>query len=47
MAVVTGAPDGVGVFRKPPLWLKPGDRGTIESEQIGALANPVEQKSAR
>jgi 2-keto-4-pentenoate hydratase/2-oxohepta-3-ene-1,7-dioic acid hydratase in catechol pathway len=27
--------------RKPPVWLKSGDRITIEIEEIGALSNPV------
>jgi 2-keto-4-pentenoate hydratase/2-oxohepta-3-ene-1,7-dioic acid hydratase in catechol pathway len=39
--ILTGTPQGVGVARKPPLWLKPGDRITIEIDKIGLLTNPV------
>jgi 2-keto-4-pentenoate hydratase/2-oxohepta-3-ene-1,7-dioic acid hydratase in catechol pathway len=39
--ILTGTPHGVGMARKPPRWLKPGDRVTIEIEKIGALTNPV------
>lgn len=39
--ILTGTPQGVGMARKPPLWLKPGDTVTIEIEKIGALTNPV------
>ncbi|MBC2666827.1 fumarylacetoacetate hydrolase family protein [Novosphingobium flavum] len=37
----TGTPSGVGFSRKPPLWMKPGDRCTIEIEGVGRLSNPV------
>ncbi|HPH96730.1 MAG TPA: fumarylacetoacetate hydrolase family protein [Anaerolineaceae bacterium] len=39
--ISTGTPDGVGVFRKPPVFLKPGDQIEIEIEKIGTLSNPV------
>ncbi|HOX24616.1 MAG TPA: fumarylacetoacetate hydrolase family protein [Candidatus Krumholzibacteria bacterium] len=39
--VATGTPGGVGVFREPPVFLKPGDLVTVEIEGIGKLANPV------
>ena len=39
--IFTGTPHGVGMARKPPLWLKPGDNVTVEIEGIGALTNPV------
>lgn len=39
--ILTGTPHGVGMARKPPVWLKSGDRITIEIEKIGALENPV------
>ncbi|MDQ3237690.1 MAG: fumarylacetoacetate hydrolase family protein, partial [Actinomycetota bacterium] len=35
-------PPGVGMARDPQLWMKPGDEVTIEIENLGALANPVE-----
>jgi 2-keto-4-pentenoate hydratase/2-oxohepta-3-ene-1,7-dioic acid hydratase in catechol pathway len=39
--ILTGTPHGVGYARKPPVFLKPGDRVTVEIEHIGALTNPV------
>jgi 2,4-didehydro-3-deoxy-L-rhamnonate hydrolase len=39
--ILTGTPAGVGVFRKPPRLLQPGDEVTIEIEGIGVLSNPV------
>lgn len=39
--IATGTPPGVGFARKPPLYLKPGDRMEVEIEGLGVLANPV------
>ena len=39
--IATGTPEGVGHPRTPPLWLKPGDRISVEIEKIGRLSNPV------
>ncbi|MEI6033235.1 MAG: fumarylacetoacetate hydrolase family protein [Verrucomicrobiae bacterium] len=39
--ILTGTPSGVGMARKPPVWLQPGDIVTVEIERIGALTNPV------
>jgi 2-keto-4-pentenoate hydratase/2-oxohepta-3-ene-1,7-dioic acid hydratase in catechol pathway len=39
--ILTGTPAGVGIFRKPPRLLQPGDEVTIEIERIGSLTNPV------
>lgn len=39
--IVTGTPSGVGIARKPPLWMKPGDICTVEIEGIGRLSNPI------
>ncbi len=39
--IVTGTPAGVGLARKPPLWMKPGDVCEVEVEGIGVLRNPV------
>jgi 2-keto-4-pentenoate hydratase/2-oxohepta-3-ene-1,7-dioic acid hydratase in catechol pathway len=39
--IATGTPAGVGAFRKPPVFMQPGDEITIEIEGIGALTNPV------
>jgi 2-keto-4-pentenoate hydratase/2-oxohepta-3-ene-1,7-dioic acid hydratase in catechol pathway len=35
--VATGTPDGVGTGRKPPLWMKAGDRLEVEISGIGTL----------
>lgn len=39
--ILTGTPAGVGVFRDPQRFLRPGDEVTIEIERIGSLTNPV------
>jgi 2,4-diketo-3-deoxy-L-fuconate hydrolase len=39
--VSTGTPAGVGVFRKPPIFLKLGDIVRLEADQIGVLQNNV------
>jgi 2-keto-4-pentenoate hydratase/2-oxohepta-3-ene-1,7-dioic acid hydratase in catechol pathway len=39
--ILTGTPEGVGMAKEPPLWLKPGDRYEVEIECIGTLSNPV------
>jgi len=39
--ISTGTPAGVGIVRKPPVLLKPGDVVRIEIEGIGALENQV------
>lgn len=39
--IVTGTPSGVGLARKPPLFMKAGDRVEVEIENIGILSNPV------
>ena len=39
--ILTGTPHGVGLARKPPVYLKDGDTVTIEIEKIGQLTNPV------
>ena len=39
--ILTGTPQGVGFARKPPVFLKDGDRVTVAIEHIGALTNPV------
>jgi 2-keto-4-pentenoate hydratase/2-oxohepta-3-ene-1,7-dioic acid hydratase in catechol pathway len=38
--IFTGTPSGVGLARKPPRFLKPGDVVEIEIEKIGTLSNP-------
>lgn len=44
--LVMGTPAGVGVARKPPVFMKPGDICEVEIESIGLLRNPIEQESA-
>jgi len=44
--IFTGTPQGVGMARKPPRWLAPGDKVTIEIDGIGKLTNPVENEPA-
>ena len=39
--IATGTPAGVGAFRDPPLFMRPGDEITIQIEGIGSLTNPV------
>ena len=36
--IATGTPDGVGTGRKPPLWMKPGDKVDVEISGIGTLS---------
>ncbi|KRE24364.1 hypothetical protein ASE66_03780 [Bosea sp. Root483D1] len=45
--IVTGTPAGVGVARKPQLFMKPGDVCEVEVEGIGLLVNPIAQEEAR
>jgi 2-keto-4-pentenoate hydratase/2-oxohepta-3-ene-1,7-dioic acid hydratase in catechol pathway len=37
--IATGTPEGVGVFRKPPVLLKDGDVFEVTIESLGALRN--------
>jgi len=39
--IATGTPEGVGVFRNPPVFLKAGDIVEVEIEKLGVLRNPV------
>ncbi|OGV82665.1 MAG: hypothetical protein A3K19_32560 [Lentisphaerae bacterium RIFOXYB12_FULL_65_16] len=39
--IMSGTPSGVGMGRKPPLWLKHGDTATVCIAGIGSLTNPV------
>ena len=39
--LATGTPAGVGAFRKPPLWLKPGDVVRVEIGGVGTLENTI------
>jgi len=39
--IATGTPDGVGIFRKPPVLLKDGDVFEVKIDKLGTLRNPV------
>lgn len=39
--LVMGTPSGVGIARKPPLFMRDGDVVEVEIERIGLLRNPV------
>src|SRR5262245_32760216 len=43
--IFTGTPPGVGIARKPPVLLKPGDVAEVEVEKIGVLKNPCVAES--
>jgi 2-keto-4-pentenoate hydratase/2-oxohepta-3-ene-1,7-dioic acid hydratase in catechol pathway len=38
----TGTCGGVGIARKPPLWLRAGDVVRVEIDTLGAIENRVE-----
>jgi 2-keto-4-pentenoate hydratase/2-oxohepta-3-ene-1,7-dioic acid hydratase in catechol pathway len=42
--IVTGTTGGVGAYRTPPLWMKPGDVVEVEISGIGTLSNPIAQE---
>ena len=44
--IATGTPPGVGMARKPPRFLQPGDVCRLEIERIGVLENPVVDTAA-
>jgi 2-keto-4-pentenoate hydratase/2-oxohepta-3-ene-1,7-dioic acid hydratase in catechol pathway len=39
--ILTGTPAGIGCNRKPPVFLRAGDRVSVEVGGIGTLTNPV------
>lgn len=39
--VATGTPEGVGMGRKPRVWLRDGDEVVVESPQLGRLATRI------
>ncbi|MEX0759423.1 MAG: fumarylacetoacetate hydrolase family protein [Tistlia sp.] len=45
--IATGTPEGVGAFRKPPVYLQVGDRVAVEIPEIGVLENPVIERGGR
>jgi acylpyruvate hydrolase len=44
--IVTGTPSGVGMARRPPLWMHAGDVCEVEIPGIGILRNPVIDEDA-
>jgi 2-keto-4-pentenoate hydratase/2-oxohepta-3-ene-1,7-dioic acid hydratase in catechol pathway len=44
--ILTGTPPGVGCFRKPQVWLHPGDVVTVEIEKLGKITNTVVAEEA-
>ncbi|WP_343723454.1 fumarylacetoacetate hydrolase family protein [Herbaspirillum seropedicae] len=43
--IITGTTGGVGAFREPPLWMKPGDVVEVEISGLGKLVNPIAQEA--
>ena len=43
--ILTGTPEGVGMGRKPPVYLQAGDVVEIEIEGLGVLRNPVSEEA--
>jgi acylpyruvate hydrolase len=39
--IATGTPGGVGLYRKPQVWLKAGDVCEVQVDEIGRLINPI------
>ncbi|KZP71724.1 fumarylacetoacetate hydrolase family protein [Enterobacter hormaechei] len=39
--IVSGTTGGVGAFREPPVWMKPGDVVEVEISTIGTLRNTI------
>jgi 2-keto-4-pentenoate hydratase/2-oxohepta-3-ene-1,7-dioic acid hydratase in catechol pathway len=39
--IASGTPEGVGLYRNPPVFLKAGDVVEVEIENLGVLRNPV------
>jgi 2-keto-4-pentenoate hydratase/2-oxohepta-3-ene-1,7-dioic acid hydratase in catechol pathway len=37
----TGTPAGIGAFRQPPVYLKPGDELRLEVSQVGAMTHRI------
>lgn len=42
--ILTGTPHGVGFARKPPVFMKDGDKVVVEIEKIGTLENPISRE---
>jgi 2-keto-4-pentenoate hydratase/2-oxohepta-3-ene-1,7-dioic acid hydratase in catechol pathway len=44
--IATGTPAGVGYARKPPVFLRRGDRMTVDIEGFGGLGNPIDERAS-
>jgi 2-keto-4-pentenoate hydratase/2-oxohepta-3-ene-1,7-dioic acid hydratase in catechol pathway len=44
--IITGTTGGVGAYRTPPVWMKPGDIVEVDITGIGVLRNPIAQETA-
>jgi 2-keto-4-pentenoate hydratase/2-oxohepta-3-ene-1,7-dioic acid hydratase in catechol pathway len=44
-AIFTGTPEGIGMARKPQIWLAAGDEVSVIIEGIGTLTNPVQPQA--
>jgi len=42
--IITGTTGGVGAFRQPPLWMKPGDVVEVDISDIGVLRNTIAEE---
>lgn len=43
--IITGTTGGVGAYRTPPLWMKPGNVVEVEISGVGTLRNPIAQEA--
>jgi 2-keto-4-pentenoate hydratase/2-oxohepta-3-ene-1,7-dioic acid hydratase in catechol pathway len=43
--IITGTTGGVGAYRKPPVWMKPGDIVEVEIRGVGTLRNTVSDEA--
>jgi len=43
--IITGTTGGVGAYRQPPVWMKPGDTVEVEISGVGTLTNSVAQEA--
>ncbi len=44
--IATGTTGGVGAFREPPVWMRPGDKVEISIDRLGTLANSIVDEAA-
>jgi 2-keto-4-pentenoate hydratase/2-oxohepta-3-ene-1,7-dioic acid hydratase in catechol pathway len=45
--ILTGTPDGVGMARKPPVYMKPGASVTARIDGLGSITNSIVDSSQR